>query len=218
MIKSGAQALKESSRHGRPSPATSAPVLSSRRRSCYGGQTSRAITMGGGIYGYAFQDQAGRATTPASHATAAGSGAEEDTAERDGEPHGSTEGLAGRHVPRRGGDPPRDPGAGQELIGSTSANRSDLRSIPRRITGKTPRDATSPQAIPMVRSTPRLKIPRWLAIIRLPKPTMVWIPLSATAMTVLRATSGPPWERPSRYRSIMLSPNSAEVPMMSGRP
>jgi len=132
--------------------------------------------------------------------------------------NGSTEGLAGRHVPRRGGDPPRDPGAGQELIGSTSANRSDLRSIPRRITGKTPRDATSPQAIPMVRSTPRLKIPRWLAIIRLPKPTMVWIPLSATAMTVLRATSGPPWERPSRYRSIMLSPNSAEVPMMSGRP
>jgi len=65
--------------------------------------------MGGGIYGHAFQDQARRATTPASRATAAGSGAEEDPAERDGESHGSTRGLAGRHVPRRDGDPPRDP-------------------------------------------------------------------------------------------------------------
>jgi len=35
------------------------------------------------------------------------------------------------------------------------------------------------------------------AIIRLPKPTMVVRPLSATAMIVLRAISGPPWSRPS---------------------
>ena len=62
----------------------------------YGGSTSRVVTRGGRIDGYAFQDQACRATTPASRATSPGSGAKEDSAERDGESRSSTAGLAGR--------------------------------------------------------------------------------------------------------------------------
>ena len=48
----------------------------------------------GGAYGYAFEDQARRSTTPASRATAPGSGAAEGQAERDGESFGPTPGLA----------------------------------------------------------------------------------------------------------------------------
>ena len=61
-------------------------------------------------------------------------------------------------------------------------------------------------------------MPWWVAIMRLPKPTMVVMPFSATPSTALRATSGPPWVRPSRWLRITLRPNSAAVPMISGRP
>jgi hypothetical protein len=47
MIKSGAQALKESSRGGRPWPSRTAPAVAPRRRAWYGGPTSRAVTRGG---------------------------------------------------------------------------------------------------------------------------------------------------------------------------
>ncbi len=61
-------------------------------------------------------------------------------------------------------------------------------------------------------------MPRWWAIIRLPNPAMVVSPLTITAITVLRATNGPPWRCPSMYRIVMFSPNSAAVPTISGIP
>ena len=60
-------------------------ILGGHRRSGYGGPTSKAVTMRGRIHGYTFQDQARRSATPASRATAPGSGAEESPAKRDGE-------------------------------------------------------------------------------------------------------------------------------------
>ena len=61
-------------------------------------------------------------------------------------------------------------------------------------------------------------MPWWEAIMRLPKPTMVVIPFSSTPITALRAISGPWRERTSRWLTITLSPNSAAVPMIKGRP
>src|SRR5258705_9434162 len=89
MIKSGAQAPQGIVK-GR---AARAVANSARGRSWYGGSTSRVVTRGGRIDGYAFQDQACRATTPASRATSPGSGATEDSAEQDGESRSSTAGL-----------------------------------------------------------------------------------------------------------------------------
>jgi hypothetical protein len=90
-----AQSLKESSRRGRLTPPGSAPSPSGRPRSWYGGPKSRPFTREGGTYGYAFQDQARRSTTPASRATAPGSGAEEGSARRDGESSSPAAGLGG---------------------------------------------------------------------------------------------------------------------------
>src|SRR6266850_2602887 len=90
--------------------------------------------------------------------------------------------------------------------------------ISRRTTGRTTREATSPQAEPIVSRRPRPKMPRWAASIRLPNPTIVVRPFSKTPITVLRATSGPPRESPSRYRKTMLRPNSAEIPIIRGSP
>ena len=56
--------------------------------------------------------------------------------------------------------------------------------------------------------SPRLKMPWWEAIIRLPKPTMVVMPFSSTPITALRAISGPWRERTSRWLTTTLSPNS----------
>src|SRR6059058_2086318 len=55
-------------------------------------------------------------------------------------------------------------------------------------------------------------MPRWAASMRLPKPTIVVSPFTNTAMMVERATSGPPWSRPSMKRMTMLRPNSAAAP------
>src|ERR1700730_6151348 len=94
MIKSGAQSLKESSTRGRLTPPGMRP-LRAAARSWYGGPKSRPFTREGGTYGYAFQDQARRSTTPASRATAPGSGAEESPATRDGESSGPATALEG---------------------------------------------------------------------------------------------------------------------------
>src|SRR5207247_1041614 len=56
---------------------------------------------------------------------------------------------------------------------------------------------TTPQTAPRGSSSTRPKIPRWSASIRLPNPTIVVSPLTRTPITVLRATRGPPWSRPS---------------------
>jgi hypothetical protein len=40
-------------------------------------------------------------------------------------------------------------------------------------------------------------MPWWLATIKFPKPMIVVMPFSSTAITVLRAISGPPCDRPS---------------------
>ena len=61
-------------------------------------------------------------------------------------------------------------------------------------------------------------MPRWAASMRLPKPTIVVSPFTKTAMMVERATSGPPWSRPSMKRMTILSPNSAAAPRISGIP
>ena len=56
--------------------------------------------------------------------------------------------------------------------------------IQRNRAGKTTSDETRQQVTPIVSTRPRLSSPRWLAIIRLPKPTIVVSDVINTALAV----------------------------------
>src|SRR5207247_3563855 len=88
---------------------------------------------------------------------------------------------------------PRAGRRGSTAVGST-ATRGSVQ--PSR-TGSTISEAPSVAIIPSVRRSPSPKMPRWAAIMRLPKPTTVVRPLNSTARKVLRGRSGPPLSRPS---------------------